>query len=66
LKSLLGYFGNVTGFNTIGTDDYFFNPAAGKSANSLQVWIKSTLGHIVRMADMMSDYWFFAADFTGF
>ena len=66
LKSLLGDFDDITGFNTIGTDYYFFNLAVGKRSHSLQVWVKSSFGHIMRMADMMSDHWFFAAYFTYF
>jgi hypothetical protein len=54
----------VTGFNAIGTNDYFFNPPFGKSTHALQVWIKPTFGHIMRMADMMSDDWLFAAYFA--
>jgi len=60
------YLDDASGSNAIGADDHFLNPAAGKGTHSLQVWIKSTLGHIMCMADMMSDHWFFAADFTRF
>jgi hypothetical protein len=56
----------VTGFNTVGTDRYFFYPAAGKGTHSLQIWIKATFGDIMRMADMMSNHWFLTADFASF
>jgi hypothetical protein len=56
----------MAGFNAIGTNHLFFNPTVGNGPHFLQVWIKSALGLIMRMADIMSDHWFFTADFTYF
>jgi hypothetical protein len=62
----LGCFDNVAGFNATGANHHFFDSAVGHIAHALQIGIKSALGQIVCMADIVAHHWFFATYFTYF
>lgn len=57
-------FCHKSGFNAAGTSHNFFNLAVMNRSNTLKIWVKSTFIQIMRMAHIVTDHWFFPANFT--
>ena len=62
----LGCFNNLSRFNTAGAHYHFFNLPALECANALEVRIKTTIGYIVSMADIVPTHGFLPTYFTHF
>ena len=59
-------FYNATRFNAACTDIYFFYPPVPNRPDPLKIGVETTIGYIVRMADIMTEHRFFPANFTHF
>ncbi len=61
-----GRFDDASCLDAAGADDHLSHPAVSKCADPLKIRIESSLGHIVRVADVASHHGFFPTDFTYF
>jgi hypothetical protein len=61
---VLGRFDDMPRFDAAGANNPSFGTSPLKGPHGLEVGVKTTLVDIMRMADMVADHWFFAADFT--
>ena len=62
----LGGLDDMSGLDTVGTDDHFFHFAVMEGSDPLKVGVKATLRNIMGVTHMASDHWFFSAYFTHF
>ena len=61
-----GGFDHTARFDTCGAHHHFLRAPLVHGPNTLQIWIETTFVHVMGMADMAADHWFFPTYFTYF